>query len=217
MAYTAKEKADRKTFLLDQMLELQDRTKRILRGFGKSDEAIEIATAEMTIVEQRVENAITYYFDYLLDPYRKLHGFGDDEPANRDKMSAFMGLAIVTMRPFRSRNNRTTCLATSLINERLALRNASIVLGVDREQTDRGIRRRSDHVHPLVTRHLLLNLSDLGKLSRLQAANGRHIGPTDPVMGWVIQSMQLYGLAFGQLSFEAAAERLPPPSPSATP
>lgn len=183
------------------MTELREEVFDILCENHDRDGLLEQISVELHVDEEALRKAVIYYYETLMVEFKELNGFAKGENANRDKASALMALSIVNHRPFRSRTGRCSFLETAIANEQLALRFASVFLDlVDDVDSDNELA-----IPPTVAMTLIYHFIRLGVLAREQTRSGGRLIATEPVVGWVVQSMQLLGLAFGTLHLDGGS------------
>lgn len=213
------EKEKRIAFLNQIADEVREELVERIRN-GKNASQLSALSDELEIRRHLFVPIVNYYYDVLLKTYKERHSFGG-KLAGRDKMAAFMALAIMLMRPFRSKTGVASTVTTRTANEMFALRYASIVLHVDRRKrgkpahilarllpelytVDEAAQTKKYYVHPIVMKGLLIRLGQLGAEARGGFRDGRPVQSTDCVMSWLIQAMQLFALSYGRIDLRMA-------------
>lgn len=168
-----------------------DETSRV---YGSEQSAV--IRSLITISEPKLRAVIDYYYDSLLHDYKNQNGyFSDDRLSGRDKLAALTAIAILTFNPIDVQDYTGQAMGVAEANETFAFYFASTVLHVDLNAPCES----RPAVPGIVARSLLLNLRDLGQTARQRAHQHKPIRSTEPLADWVIQSMQLYALAFGSI------------------
>lgn len=194
MRATKEEKESRINFLIEVASKTISHTISIIeKEHGKSEAAI--ATSLLRVNRNTINHVVEYYYDLLLLEYKQKHGYYDDERlSGRDKLAALTAIAIVTFRPIDVASYRGPSIELAQVNELFALFFASIVLHVDFGESS-----SKNAGAKIVMRNLLLNIRDLGITSRQLARNRTPLRSTESLADWVIQSMQLLGVAHGKI------------------
>ena len=125
------EKKNRALYLRRLMMEIIDET---FASISQRISGARFDTLDLVgfINEPAIYDAVDYYYDWLLDSYKRHHDFYQNgQKAGRDKVAAFTAIAVLTFLPIRPFTSVAGDIDIELINEKLALRYAQIVLGVD--------------------------------------------------------------------------------------
>lgn len=188
------EKQSRVNFLTDVAQKTIDYVANLVqKEYG--DEEAGIARSVARVNSNTINHVVEYYYDLLLHEYKKKNGYYDDERlSGRDKLAALTTIAIVTFRPIDIAPYHGPSIAIAQLNELFALFFASIVLHVEF-----GAGNNAKAGAEIVIRNLLLNIRDLGLTSRQRARSNSPLRSTESLADWVIQSMQLYGVAYGKI------------------
>lgn len=211
---TILEKKMRISFLIEIAQEVRDEiTARISKKYSPHE--VEEIKKEYEIKEGIFWPIVNYYFDVLLKNYKERHDYNHGKLAGRDKMAAFMAVAILLCRPFRSSTGNCSLVSTRLANELFALRYAHIVLHIKKQNGYKAphqraaldIKSEKDNeeiankyvVHPIVMKNLLVSFGRLSVLLRNKFANNQEIQSTDPMIDWVINTMLMFALAYGRI------------------
>lgn len=197
----ALEKKNRALYLRGLMMEIIHETfESITQRIGRTRfDALDIVGC---IDESAIVDVVDYYYERLLDSYKNHHGFYQNgQKAGRDKVAAFTAIAILTFLPIRPFASIAGDIDVELINEKLALRYAQIVLGVDFERYNNALPSHDvaeqEEKQAILFKNLLQNLRELGETVRARGRAGQPVQSTELIASWVIQSMQLFALAYG--------------------
>lgn len=192
------EKDSRKVFVRKLAEEVREEVlAKILRKHGQ--EIYDALSPEIEIDLKSIDDAVDYYYDFLVKKYKERHQFEEKKLLiGRDKVAAFTAIAILTFKPIRNARVVNDELAIELINEYLASRFAQIALRVDPDGM-------TDHKQAaLLLRNLLQNLFELGEAAAARGRAGDPVQPTELIVSWVIQAMQLFGKGFGKIDLGAS-------------
>jgi hypothetical protein len=148
--------------------------------------------------ERAIRDSVEYYYFKLLHDYKRVNKFYQNNLlSGRDKLAALTAIALLTFKPIRHFKFSTHIVEVELINETLALRCALTALKIDPNKI-------SDRVQAeLLFKNMLHNLFSLGNEASRRGQSGKPIESTELITFWVIQTMQVFGLAFGEIDLGA--------------
>lgn len=147
---------------------------------------------------QATHDAVSYYYHFLLHGYKKKNNFYKDKLlSGRDKLAALTAIALLTFKPIRHIKFDKHIVDVELINEMLALRFAQAALKIDPNKIPDKAQAE------LLFKNMLHNLFFLGKEAAERGKSDKPIESTELITFWVIQTMQVFGLAFGEIDLGA--------------